>query len=331
MRALRLTRPAPIEQSPLAVTEVAPPHPGPGEFLLRVRACAICRTDLHTVEGELRAPRLPITPGHQAVGIVEQLGEGVRDWSVGDRAGVPWLFRACGSCEFCRRGDENLCPDAEFTGLHQHGGYAAYMVADARFALRLPSQVADEHLAPLLCAGIIGYRALRKADLQPGERLGLIGFGASAHLALQVARSWGCEVYVYTRGEGHRRLASRLGASWVGGLEDRSPALVDKAVQFAPVGALVPRGLEKIRPGGTLAINAVYLSPIPEFPYALLYGERTLRSVANATRRDGEEFLALAFQVPILPSIRTYPLRDANTALLDLKRGEMEGAGVLIP
>ncbi len=331
MRALRLPKPALIEQGPLVPVEVPVPEPGPGQILVKVRACGICHTDLHTVEGEIVPPAYPITPGHQVVGTVEAVGAGVSEWNVGDRAGVPWLHRTCGVCAFCRRGEENLCLQAEFTGLHAHGGYAEHMLADARFALPLPPGVDDQAAAPLLCAGIIGYRALRKADLQPGERLGLIGFGASAHLALQVARAWDCQVCVFTRGAGHRRLARELGAFWAGGLEEQAPMPLDRAVLFAPVGKLVAPILEKLRPGGTLAINAIHSTSIPEMPYRLLYGERTLRTVANATRKDGLEFLDLAAKIPVRTVTRGYPLDDANRALLDLKQGRIDGAGVLLP
>jgi propanol-preferring alcohol dehydrogenase len=331
MQAMRLSEHQSIEQSPLERTELPLPQPGPGQLLLRVRACGICRTDLHTVEGEITPPSLPITPGHQVVGEIEAVGEGVQAFSVGERVGVPWLLRACGSCEYCDRGEENLCAEAEFTGFHADGGYAEFMRVDADYALRMPEGISDELAAPLLCAGIIGYRSLRKADLQTFETLGLVGFGASAHLAIQIARHWGCKVYVFTRSEGHRRLAKDLGAAWVGGIEDKAPSLLDRAVLFAPVGDLVPRILEKLRPGGTLAINAIYLSPIPEMPYPLIYGERTLRSVANAAYQDGVEFLQLAEQIPVRTTMQTYPLDQANQALLDLKHSRIDGAGVLIP
>jgi propanol-preferring alcohol dehydrogenase len=331
MKALRLSNANSIENTPLMDTTLPRPEPGPGQLLLRVTACGICHTDLHTVEGDISPPTLPITPGHQVVGTVEAVGEGVGGWGAGQRAGVPWLHRACGVCAFCERGEENLCSQAQFTGFDVDGGYAEYMLADARFALRLPGAIADEAAAPLLCAGIIGYRSLRKADLSPGETLGLVGFGASAHLAIQLARHWGCTVYVFTRSEGHRRLARELGATWVGGTDDEAPAALDRAVLFAPAGTLVPVLLEKLRPGGTLAINAIHMSPIPEMAYNLIYGERTLRSVANATYRDGVEFLRLAAEIPVRATSRSYPLAQANQALLDLKHSRIDGAGVLLP
>jgi propanol-preferring alcohol dehydrogenase len=292
----------------------------------------VCHTDLHTVEGEIQPPRLPVTPGHQVVGIVDALGAGVEGQvKPGDRLGVPWLYDTCGSCEFCRRGQENLCAQARFTGFHVDGGYAEYMLVGVRNALPLPENLSPEQAAPLLCAGIIGYRSLRLADLQPGERLGLVGFGASAHLALQVARYWGCEVYVFTRSEQHRRHAASLGAAWTGTADDQPPVPLDRAIIFAPAGGLVPLALETLRPGGTLAINAIHLSPSPEMPYALLYGERTLRSVANLTRQDGVEFLRIAQEIPIQSTVRVYELADANRALLDMKYSRIDGEAVLLP
>ena len=330
MRAMRLVRPQPAESQPLIYSDLPVPNPGPGQVRLRVRTCGVCHTDLHTVEGEIHPPQLPITPGHQVVGELDCLGKDVTDLELGQRVGVPWLYSACGECEFCQRGQENLCPEAHFTGFHQDGGYAEYMLADARFVLPLPPETNDLQAAPLLCAGIIGYRSLRQADLQPGERLGLVGFGASAHLAIQVARYWGCPVDVFTRSSEHRQHALELGAAWAGGVEDDSPAPLDRAIIFAPSGRLVPQALEKLRPGGTLAINAIYMSLIPEMPYRLVYGERTLRSVANATYQDGVEFLQLAAQIPLRVTTQSYPLEEANQALLDLKASRINGEAVLI-
>lgn len=306
------------------------PEPGPGEVLLRVRACAVCHTDLHLVEGELHPPRLPLTPGHQVVAEVVAAGEAAR-LLPGARVGVAWLGGACGECAFCRRGEENLCREARFTGFHRDGGFAEYLTADADFVLDLPGGLSDEATAPLLCAGIIGYRSLRRAELAPGETLGLVGFGASAHLALPVARAWGCRVFVFTRGKSHRKLALDLGAAWAGGIEELAPAELDRAVLFAPEGDLVPLILERLRPGGTLAINAIHLSPIPQMPYALLYGERAVKSVAHATRQDGREFLRLAAELDLRPTVATYPLKEANRALADLRHGRLEAAAVLLP
>jgi propanol-preferring alcohol dehydrogenase len=331
MKALRLSRAAPIDQQPLTGQELELPQPGPSQLLLRVRASGICLTDLHTVEGDIHPPKLPITPGHQVVGEVIALGEGVRGWELGERAGVPWLHRACEQCDYCLRGEQNLCQEAEFTGFHVDGGHAEFMLSEADYTLKIPPSIDDAVATPMLCAGIVGYRSLHKAEVQPGERIGLVGFGASAHLVIQVARHWDCEVYVFTRSDGHRRLASSLGAAWVGGAEDQAPKDLDRAIIFAPAGHLVPTMLAKIRPGGTLALNAIHMSPIPEFPYRLIWEERTVRSVANATYQDGVEFLKLAAEIPVRPQIQEYSLEDANHALQDLKASKIEGAGVLIP
>jgi propanol-preferring alcohol dehydrogenase len=296
---------------------------------LHVKMCGVCHTDLHTVEGDIHPPRLPLIPGHQIVGVIETLGDGVTDLEPGLRVGLPWLYSACGNCSFCQTGLENLCPNARFTGFHVDGGFAEIVIAEARYVLPISETISDEQAAPLLCAGIIGYRSLRQADLQPGERLGLFGFGASAHLALQVALHWGCEVYVFTRSAAHREHARQLGATWVGGADEQPPRLLDRAVIFAPVGWMVPKALAKLRPAGTLAINAIHMSPIPEMPYDLIYGERTLRSVANATYQDGVEFLQLAAEIPLKATVQIYGLAQANQALLDVKHSRLNGEAVL--
>jgi len=329
VKSMVLPAPRPVEESPLSLRDLPTPQPGPGEILLRVRACGVCHTDLHTVEGELALPRLPVVPGHQVVGTVAEVGEGVRTFRPGDRVGVPWLYSSCGTCAFCRRGEENLCENAQFTGLHVDGGYAEYMVARADFAYPIPEHFSDAEAAPLLCAGIIGYRSLRLSEVKPGERLGLFGFGASAHLAIQVARHWGCEVFVFTRSEEHRRLAQDLGAAWTGAPDQEPPVPLDRAILFAPAGHLVHNVLRALRRGGTLAINAIHMSPIPELPYALLYWERTIRSVANSTRRDAQEFLQVAAEIPVQTTVEEYPLEEANRALAQLKRGQVRGAAVL--
>ena len=331
MRRQSLLQPAPVESQPLQQTRGVALAPGHGQLRLHVSACGVCHTDLHIVEGEIIPPGYPIVPGHQIVGTVDAVGEGVSDWAVGDRAGVAWLHAACGTCSFCRRQEENLCPQARFTGFHVDGGYAEAVLAEAAYTFPIPSGISDELAAPLLCAGIIGYRSLRKADVSPGETVGLVGFGASAHLALQVARAWGCTVYVFSRGARHRQLALDLGAGWAGTIDQSPPASLDRAIIFAPAGDLVPATLSWLRPGGTLAVNAVHMTTIPSMPYATIYGERTLRSVTNATRRDGREFLALAWQLGLRPTVVRYALDDANRALLDLKQGRIEGAAVLIP
>jgi propanol-preferring alcohol dehydrogenase len=329
MNAYRILRQAVLENNPLIRQDLPVPQPGPGQVLLRVLVCGVCHTDLHILEGDIHPPSLPITPGHQVVGVVEKLGPGVEKLSVGERVGVPWLHSTDRTCEFCLRHEENLCPNAFFTGFHVDGGFADYMLAQAGFTLPLPPEISAEQAAPLLCAGIVGYRSLIKAELKPGERLGLAGFGASAHLSLQVARYWGCSVYVFTRSAEHRRHALELGAEWVGSLDQSPPHLLDRAVLFAPNGGLVPTLLERLRPGGTLAINAIHTSPIPEIPYPLIYGERTLRSVANATRQDGVEFLSLAAKIPIHATTRLYSLNQANQALADLKFSLLNGEAVL--
>ena len=330
MRALRLHAQKPAEESPLSIEECALPVPQPGQVRLRVLTCGVCHTDLHTVEGDIHPPSLPLTPGHQVVGVVEALGPGAgAHAAIGQRVGVPWLYSACGVCEFCLRGEENLCKQARFTGFHVDGGYAENMLAQAAYLLPIPDAFTNEQAAPLLCAGIIGYRSLRKADLQPGERLGLVGFGASAHLAIQVARHWECQVYVFTRSQAHRKHAEHLGAAWVGGVDDTPPQDLDRAVIFAPSGKLVPPILEKLRPAGTLAINAIHMTPIPEMPYNLIYGERTLRSVANATYQDGLEFLRIAEEIGIQSTVTVYPLDQANQALLDMKHSRINGEAVL--
>lgn len=330
MRAQRLNRPGAVEDDPLKLQDLPVPEPGAGEVLLRVLACGVCHTDLHLVEGELEPPRLPLTLGHQIVAEVVGAGPGATI-DLGTRVGVPWLGGACGECLFCRGGEENLCPQARFTGFHRDGGFAEHVVASTDFVLRLPDSLDDLAAAPLLCAGIIGYRSLRRAGVQPGETVGLIGFGASAHLALPLALSWGCRVLVYTRSHEHRRLAQELGAARATGIEGGQAGELDRAVLFAPSGRLVPPALELLRPGGTLAINAIYLSPIPEMEYSYLYRERTMCTVANATRQDGREFLALAEELELRPTVRAYPLDQANRALADLKHSRLDAAAALVP
>jgi propanol-preferring alcohol dehydrogenase len=335
MPALQLSRPGPVSAPRLDWVERPLPQLASqlsaGLVLLKVRACGVCHTDLHLVEGDLPLHKQPLIPGHQVVAEVAALGPGAAGLQVGDRVGVPWLFSACGVCEFCRRGDENLCELAQFTGWDVDGGYAGYMLARADFVVRIPPVFADVAAAPLLCAGIIGYRALRLAAVQPGERVGLIGFGASAHLAIQLARHWQCQVAVITRAPAHRALAEQLGAAWTGTSDQAPPWPLDRAIIFAPVGALVPMALARLRQGGTLAINAIHMSPLPEMNYNLLYGERTVRSVANATRRDAAEFMQLAAAAHISVETEVLPLRQGNQALLKLKRSEIRGAAVLVP
>jgi propanol-preferring alcohol dehydrogenase len=330
MRAMRLHAQAPIGTHPLRLDEVPVPAPGPSEIRVRVRACGLCRTDLHVIEGDLAPRQLPLTPGHQVVGVVDAVGEGARRFSIGARVGIAWLRWTCGACEDCRRGDENLCRNSRYTGWMADGGYADYAIVDERFAYALPDGVGDLEAAPLLCAGIIGYRALRRSEVPPGGRLGIFGFGSSAHVTLQVARHRGCEVFVSTRGERHQRLARELGAAWVGGADEPPPVPLDGAILFAPAGELVPPALRALRRGGTLALAGIYVSTIPPLSYEEhLFHEKRLTSVEANTRADGEELLAVAAEIPIRPRVETFPLADANLALERLARDGLSGTGVL--
>jgi propanol-preferring alcohol dehydrogenase len=329
MRAMVLDQPRPAEEDPLQLREVPLPEPGAGEIRLRVRCCGVCHTDLHIVEGDLKLPKVPLTPGHQVVGMVDAVGKEVAHFREGDRVGVPWLYSTDGRCPYCLRGQENLCEHARFTGLHVDGGYAEAMLIGEQFAYPIPSAFDDHHAAPLLCAGVIGYRSLRLSNVRSGERLGLYGFGASAHIVLQIARHQGCEVYVFTRTPAHRDLAIKLGAAWVGTSQDQPPAPLDAAIVFAPVGSLVPVALGSVRKGGTVALAGIVMSPIPAMDYALLYHERVLRSAANSTRDDVRECLQLAAQVPVQTAVQVFPLEQVNQALQAMKHSRIEGAGVL--
>jgi len=329
VRAQVLHAPAPVASAPLVLEDRPIPEPREGTVRVRVRACGCCRTDLHVCEGDLELEHLPVVPGHQVVGVVDELGPGCTRLRVGDRVGVAWLHETCGRCEYCRRGEENLCEQARFTGWTADGGYADALLVPERFAVALPESLDDLAAAPLLCAGVIGYRALRRAEVVPGERVALLGFGASAHLALQVLRHWGCEVVVLTRGERHRELARGLGADWVGHAAERPPEPCDRAVVFAPAGELVPVALECVRPGGTVSLAGIHMSAIPSFAYALLWRERSLRSVANMTRRDAEEFMALAAEAQVRAEIEVFPLERANDALAAIARDDVRGAAVL--
>jgi len=331
MRALVLSAPASIESAPLRLDERPIPAPGSGEILVRVSACGVCRTDLHVVEGELPPIRPSVVPGHQVVGRVEAAGGGAGRFQLGDRVGIAWLRGTCGVCEACRSGRENLCERAVFTGYHADGGYADYAVVSEAFAYALPPVFGDAEAAPLLCGGIIGYRALKLSEVAPGGRLGIYGFGASAHVTLQVARARGCEVFVCTREESHRALARRLGASWVGAIQDPMPAKMHGTILFAPVGELVPVALRNLGRGGVLALAGIYMTPVPPLDYERdLFYERSVRSVTANTRADGEELLTEAARIPIRTATTTFPLEDANRALALLKRGAFAGAGVLL-
>ncbi|MGB2763219.1 MAG: zinc-dependent alcohol dehydrogenase family protein [Candidatus Aminicenantaceae bacterium] len=330
MRAMILKKFAPIDQNPLELVNLPIPNISPEDILIRVKVCGVCHTDLHTVEGELPQVKLPIIPGHQVVGMVERRGNITSRFKEGDRVGVAWLNSACGLCGFCERGNENLCENACFTGYNTNGGYAEHIVIPEKFAYAIHEIFSDEEASPLLCAGIIGYRALRQSEVKPGQRLGLYGFGASAHVAIQVAVHWGCEVYVFSRSEEHRELARELGAVWTGTSKDEPPKKMDSSVIFAPAGELVLDALKVLDKGGTVALAGIYMSPIPEMDYVkYLYHERTLRSVANATRKDGEELLKIAAEIPIRTTTQLFPLEEANRTLQLLKTGKINGAAVL--
>ncbi|HEX4784538.1 MAG TPA: zinc-dependent alcohol dehydrogenase family protein [Candidatus Sulfotelmatobacter sp.] len=330
MKAAILTSPQPASQRPLRIVDVAQPQLTPGHVLLRVRACGVCRTDLHIVEGELPPKHPQMIPGHQIVG---DLIEGATDeLPSGSRVGVSWLGGTDGTCLFCKRGMENLCDAPTFTGYDVPGGYAEYALARADFVFPLPAALDDLHAAPLLCAGIIGFRSLRVAGVEPGERVGLFGFGASAHLAIAVLRAWKCDVYVSTRGKSHRDLAASLGADWVGSETDKPPVQLDRAVTFAPSGDVVVTALASLRKGGVVAINAIHLDRIPQFDYdQLLWGERQIRSVANMTRNDARDFLALAARINLKPQVTTFALDQANEALIAVKNDAVNGAAVIVP
>jgi propanol-preferring alcohol dehydrogenase len=330
MRAMQLDRPAPVGDSPLRQVDRVVPEPGAGEVLVRVAACGICRTDLHIVEGELPPVRSPIVPGHQVIGRVERVGAGVIDRRVGERVGVAWLGGTCGTCAPCRARRENLCERATFTGYHADGGYADYTLARADFVYTLPDVFTDAEAAPLLCAGIIGYRALRLSRVAPGQRLLMYGFGSSAHITMQVAVARGVEVYVCTREPTREALARSLGAAWTGGLAEGTPAPADGAIIFAPAGELVPLALRNLAPGGTLALAGIYMTAIPSLDYADLYRERTITTVTANTRDDGRELLAEASRIPLRPTVTTFPLGEANRALQALKAGAFAGSGVLL-
>jgi propanol-preferring alcohol dehydrogenase len=334
MKAWTLKTPAPVESRPLVLADLPLPKPVGDEVLVKVHTCGICRTDLHVVEGDLQVRRSPVVPGHQIVGVVAALGAHVKDFGAGDRVGIAWLNRTCGACEFCRAGRENLCDAAMFTGWTVDGGYAEYAVAPASFTYRLPEGFDDIQAAPLLCAGIIGYRCLRLTGLDEkdwrGAKLGLYGFGAAGHVCIQVARSRGAEVYVCTRDrEKHQSLARELGAAWVGDADAAPPVMLDASIIFAPAGELVPVALKSIKKGGTLVLGGIHMSPIPAFDYSVLYGERQIRSVTNNLRKDGQDFLTEAAGIPIRTHVEVFGFDQANEALIALKSDAIRGAAVL--
>jgi propanol-preferring alcohol dehydrogenase len=316
---------------PLELIEREMPRPAPGQVLIDVAACAVCRTDLHVVNGDLANPKLPLVPGHEIVGRVLALGEGVAGFELGERVGVPWLGRTCGKCRYCLSGRENLCDKPAFTGYQIDGGFATHTVADADYCFRIPAAFDDCHAAPLLCAGLIGYRALKAAG--DAEHLGIYGFGAAAHIVAQVARHEGRRIFAFTRPEDHQaqRFAMSLGCEWAGGSDEIPPALLDAAIIFAPIGELVPVALKSIVKGGTLVLGGIHMSPIPAMPYDILWGERVVRSVANLTRQDGRDFMSLAALLPLDIAVEKFALEQANEALRRLREGELTGAAVLMP
>ena len=330
MKAMQSKNIKSIENNPLVLSDVPIPTIADDEVLIHIRACGICHTDLHIIEGELPQKKSPLTPGHQIVGVIEKVGSNVLIHKVGDRVGVPWLNSTCGSCEYCKLGLENLCDNAKFTGYDVDGGFAEYLVVNENYAYKIPEKFSDIEAAPLLCAGIIGYRALRLSGVEKGGRLGLYGFGASAHIAIQVARYWGCEVYVFSRSTHHRKFAEQLDAVWTGTADEIPPSLLDSVISFAPAGELVPKALKVLRKGGTLALAGIHVSPIPQLDYNLLYHERMIRSVANSTRQDATDFLKIATEIPVKTEVELFPLEEANKALQLLKSSKINGAGVLV-
>jgi propanol-preferring alcohol dehydrogenase len=331
MKAMVLEEIAPIEDDPLRLRELPEPEPGSGEVRLKVRCCAICRTDLHVIEGDLPRAQLPVVPGHQVVGRVERLGSGCGRLEVGQRVGVAWLRHTCGACAHCRAGRENLCEGSRYTGYHSDGGFAEHTVVPEEWAYLIPDGFDDLSAAPLLCAGMIGYRALKRSDLKPGGTLAIFGFGSSAHVVIQIALHWGCKVFVVTRGKAHREHALAMGAAWAGADAARMPEPAGSAILFAPAGELVPRALEALDKGGTLALAGIHMSDVPRLTYERhLFHERNIRSVTANTRADGRELLALAAQIPIRPIVETFPLQQANQALLAMKQSRIQGTGVLV-
>ena len=319
------------QHSPLCLKNLPRPDPGAGELLLEIKACGICRTDLHVVDGDLTEPLLPLVPGHQIVGVVREIGQGVHGFGLGQRVGVPWLGGSCGHCWYCEHNKENLCDEARYTGYQIHGGFAEYTVADASYCFGLPEAYDDQQAAPLLCAGLIGYRAYRLVETC--KTIGLYGFGAAAHILIQVARYHGQDIVAFTREGDHeaQAFARELGATWAGDSNQRAPVALDGAIIFAPAGELVPQALRAVRKGGRVVCAGIHMSDIPSFPYEILWGEREICSVANLTRRDGEEFLPLAARIPVATTVHTYALEQANEALDDLRNGRFSGAAVLVP
>lgn len=330
MKAIIVKDNAKIDTEPLIFTEVNIPDIGEEELLISINTCGICHTDLHIIEGDIPLKKSPIIIGHQIVGKIEKIGSNVKLYKIGDRVGIPWLNYTCGVCKYCKNGSENLCENAKFTGYDVNGGFAEYTKVNYNFVYRIPDSFSNESAAPLLCAGIIGYRALKISAIKPGGKLGIYGFGASAHLTLQVARYWGVEAYVFSRSQKHRMLAADLGAKWTGAVDETSPVVLDSIISFAPAGEIIPLALKNLDKGGTLALAGIYTTPIPSFEYNLIYHERSIKSVANSTRQDAIEFLKVAGEIPIKTEYQVFDFTDANRALKLLKDGKINGAGVLV-
>lgn len=329
MKAWILNKTTPVEHKPLQLQEIDNPVVGPNDIKLHISVCGVCHTDLHIVEGDLPLPILPIIPGHQIIGIVIEKGSSAQKYSLGTRLGIPWLYGSCQQCEYCLSGKENLCSSARFTGYHVQGGFSEQIVIDQSYAYSIPDSYDDAHAAPLLCAGIVGFRALRVAGVQPGERVGLYGFGASAHLAIQVLNHWQCQTYVFTRSDHHKKLALELGACWTGKAGERPPHKLHRAVIYAPAGWIMIEALKDVGPGGVVTSGGIHMSPIPQFPYELLWEERTMNSVANATRQDGIDFLKIAGELDFKTEIEVFPFDEINRILLLLKKSKLKAAAVL--
>ncbi len=330
MKAMLLERTRPVQEKPLKISDIPIPEPGPGQVLIKVKACGVCHTDLHTVEGDLPLPRLPLVPGHQVVGRIEKTGPNATRFTGHERVGVTWFLSSCGLCGFCLQARENLCGNARFTGFHEQGGYAEYLVVPEESAFPIPEAFSDTEATPLLCGGVIGFRALRLSEIKPGGSLGMYGFGNSAHVVIQIAVKRGCRVHVFTRSRNHQELARELGAVWVGTPEDLPVAPLDASIIFAPAGDIIPIALKALNKGGTLTLAGITMTRIPAMDYSLIYGERTIRSVANTTRRDAEELLVEAAEIPVRTVVETFPLEDANEVLLMMKQSRLRGGAALV-
>ena len=330
MKAMLLERTRPVQEKPLKISDIPIPEPGPGQVLIKVKACGVCHTDLHTVEGDLPLPRLPLVPGHQVVGRIEKTGPNATRFTGDERVGVTWFFSSCGLCGFCLQARENLCGNARFTGFHEQGGYAEYLVVPEESAFPIPEAFSDIEATPLLCGGVIGFRALRLSEIKPGGSLGMYGFGNSAHVVIQIAVKRGCRVHVFTRSRNHQELARELGAVWVGTPEDLPVAPLDASIIFAPAGDIIPIALKALNKGGTLTLAGITMTRIPAMDYSLIYGERTIRSVANTTRKDAEELLVEAAEIPVRTVVETFPLEDANEVLLMMKQSRLRGGAALV-